>query len=65
MARKMGRVRGTATAQETQVGTVAAEGEDTAWAHLLSYLKTNSNNSMIASITFFPFVLFLSVLALR
>lgn len=32
---------------------------------LLSYLKTNSNNSMIVSITFFTFVLFLSVLALR
>lgn len=65
MARKMGRVRGTATAQETQVSTVAADGEDTVWVHLLSYFKTNSNNSTLTLITFFPFVLFLSVLALR
>lgn len=60
--------------QETQVGAMAVEGEDLGWkgkppptprASLLSYLKTNSNNFTITSImVFFPFVLFLFILAL-
>lgn len=66
MARKTGRAKGTAMVQETQVGTMAAEGEDLGWkgkppptprASLLSYLKTNSNNFTITSIMVF-FLLF-------